>query len=118
MAGPGGSRSDGIPPTPFSVERSVRGDVVVITVRGELDMATVDRLAVLAEDVPQGSRVVVDMAELEFIDSAGIHLLLALDLRSRQEGWDLTLARPQTTVMRMLTLLKITDQIPIRDTPP
>jgi len=58
------------------------------------------------------------MADVEFIDSAGIHLLLALDARSRREGWELTLARPQTSVRRMLTLLKITDRIPIRDPPP
>ncbi len=90
----------------------------MLTVVGELDMATVDRFAALVEGIPPGSRVVVDLGDLEFIDSAGLHLLLNLDVRSRQEGWELALARPQTAVLRMLRLLQIDSRIPIRDTSP
>jgi len=118
MAGQGGARFDGIRPATFSVKRSEREDLVVLTVAGELDMATVDRFAALVEGIPPGRRVVVGLGDLEFIDSAGLHLLLNLDLRSRQEGWELALARPRTAVLRMLKLLKIDSRIPILDAPP
>jgi anti-sigma B factor antagonist len=117
-AGSDSSRSDAVRPMPFSATRFVREDVVVLTVAGELEMATVPRFAQLAEDVPPGSRVVVDMGDLEFVDSAGLHVLLDLHRRSKQEGWELALARPPTAVMRLLRLLKLENRFAIRDTAP
>jgi len=58
-----------------------KGDTDVIALCGELDLANASTAeSALRELLDAGTRVVVDMRELEFIDSTGIALLVsALD---------------------------------------
>jgi anti-anti-sigma factor len=51
-------------------------DVPVVSLTGELDMATAPQLEEAVERAPAGSRVIVDLSELAFIDSSGIRALL------------------------------------------
>lgn len=111
------SRHDASGPDPFSVERTERGRTVVLALTGELDLATAPQLTEAAADVPAGAQLVVDLAELEFMDSSGLRVLMNLDLRARREGWELAVARPQDAVMRLLELSNVRDRIPIRDAP-
>jgi anti-sigma B factor antagonist len=54
------------------------GDVLVITITGEVDMSNVDALRErIGTMVPPGTgRVVFDLGELEFMDSSGLSLLV------------------------------------------
>jgi anti-anti-sigma factor len=78
----------------LEIER--RGDVVVASVTGELDIAGASRTGErIAEAVPTSAvGLVVDLMELEFIDSSGIAMLfgLARSLGSRRQR--LTVAAP------------------------
>jgi anti-sigma B factor antagonist len=69
-------------PVPESFRVDVRPDRsrVVVTPVGELDIATVPALETqVAELRPTGfEQLVIDLRELEFIDSTGLKLLLAL----------------------------------------
>lgn len=78
--------SDGL----LSVElRSFGEQVRVIDLAGELDRAGVDRVRTPLLEAATGSDgiLVADLSELTFIDSSGIHLLVALShARDGEEG--------------------------------
>ena len=61
----------------FSVTRRRAGEAVVVVPVGELDLATVDVLAGELEAARgEAERVVLDLREVAFIDSAGVRLML------------------------------------------
>ena len=58
------------------VERA-NGDISIISLSGELDLATIPALeAKLFEEVGSRTAVIVDLTRLTFIDSSGIGLLI------------------------------------------
>ena len=76
------------------------GDVHIVSLGGELDMATVEGLSDWLVDI-SGSTVVIDLSELTFMDSSGIGAMV----RAKNElGDSLLLTRPQRNVRRVLEL--------------
>ena len=71
----------------FQVLTEARGDVVVITVRGELDIATCpDLAAALALQAAHRRSILLDMRGVEFMDSIGLRLLLHGRERAAADG--------------------------------
>ena len=68
-------------PAPLDVEVEHPGDHVVIKVGGELDGSNVDRLRDAVDDelVKRPSKVSFDFADLSFIDTSGLALLIAVN---------------------------------------
>jgi anti-anti-sigma factor len=62
---------------------------VIVTPRGELDLATVGGLEAEVTDLrARGfTAVVLDLRELTFMDSTGLRLLLRLDEAALADGW-------------------------------
>ena len=104
---------------PFAVEVQRRDHVMIVQPRGELDLATVDALrstldTAVAETLhaaqngtETGARLVLDLRGLSFIDSNGLHLLVALDERAHRNGFQLSLlapAPPMDTAIRVCRL--------------
>ena len=71
-------------PEPFSVDVRPDRRRVFVVPRGELDMATVDELdAVIDELVGRGfDAVVLDLRATSFLDSSGVHLLVKQTARA------------------------------------
>src|SRR5690349_14757546 len=64
-------------PETFSLSRTTRGASEVVTLAGELDMAHAPTVAETLDALTDDERpVVVDLSELTFIDSSGIHAIL------------------------------------------
>jgi len=84
----------------------------VVAVTGELDMATAPRLRQEVHRLTgQGrSRVVVDLAGVEFLDSTGLGVLVGILKRVRSHGGALRLVAPPEQVRRLLALTRL-DQI-------
>lgn len=101
----------------FSVDRAEREGTVVLALHGELDLATVGQLVEAAAGVAPATQLVIDLTDLEFMDSTGLRTLMNLDVRGRAEGWTISLAAPQPQVMRLLKLSGFEDRIQIRDAP-
>ena len=101
---------------PFAVEVQRRKHVTIVQPRGELDLATVETLrsaldAAIAETLSaaldgmeHGARLVLDLRGLSFIDSTGLHLLVALDQRAQRDGFQLTLLAPAAPIDRAIQL--------------
>ena len=81
--------------------------VAVAHVKGRLDlMSAPDVRARLTGIVTAGQdRVVVDLAEVPFIDSSGLGALISVLKSARQAGGDLRIASPDE---QPLTVLKLT----------
>jgi anti-sigma B factor antagonist len=65
------------------LEIEERGDVVIARVRGELDMAVAPAMGErIHAGVPTSARMlVIDLSDLDFIDSSGVAMLFALARR-------------------------------------
>jgi anti-sigma B factor antagonist len=100
----------------FSVDLSTSecGGHVVVTLRGELDIAHAASVAAaLAAVAARQPEIVVDLAGLEFIDSSGVAALARGRKHARQAGGDLRLAAPRQQVLRVLTLTRLIDTFPV-----
>lgn len=102
-------------PVALRLTRRRNADVTVLELGGELDLLTVSRLASeLDDEIRQGERdVVLDLREVEFIDSSGLHVLLGAQRRlARQERALGVIAEPGP-VMRVFELSRLLDTLEI-----
>lgn len=89
----------------IAVDSSLGPDHVVVVLRGELDFidaAWVGRALSVA--AAAGSRVIVDLAGLAFMDCSGLSALVSACRQAQHVGGDLALAAPQQSVARLLSL--------------
>jgi anti-anti-sigma factor len=87
---------------------------VVVALCGELDQSHADWLArALSAAVAPGSRVIVDLEGLAFIDCSGLSAMVSAWKQVRQTGGDLRLAGPQQLVLRLLSLTDLTELLPV-----
>jgi anti-anti-sigma factor len=89
------------------------GDTSVVTAIGELDFATRDELVetlTAIEDLgTQG--IVLDLRDLSFIDSAGLHVLVAAHKRALAGGWRFEIVCGPGQVWRALALSGLTTEL-------
>lgn len=84
-------------------------DCEVVSLGGELDCETSPQLAAaLADASAKGRAVVVDLTELQFIDSSGLHVLM-----SGMDGARRILVCPPGNVARVLEIVRAGNALPI-----
>jgi anti-sigma B factor antagonist len=88
-----------------------------VYVGGELDIATTPQLE-RALSQSQARLVVLDLRELAFIDSCGVHAIVDAGIRARKAGGRLVLVRVPASVDRLLTLTGSSGQVEIGDVDP
>jgi anti-anti-sigma factor len=90
----------------FTVTIRLEQGATVVGLSGELDLASYPQLEHeidrLLESAPEF--VVLDLAELEFMDVAGMRSILRLDERLRAEGKRLAVAATPPPTRRLLAL--------------
>jgi anti-sigma B factor antagonist len=117
-----GSTRYGCAMTPLDLSISEVDGHLIITMRGDLDIASHERVdaylrQVLAEHVGETVRVVVDMSGVTFMDTTGLTVLLKAWRELERTGGSLVLAGPiyrQTRVLWTTGLagrLRITDSV-------
>ena len=76
-----------------------------VNLTGELDVNTTPQLEqTLSDPDSQARLVVVDMRELAFMDSSGVHAIVNASARARQRGSRLVVLRGPPDVDRVFTL--------------
>src|SRR3954464_13467251 len=88
----------------LTVQTEQRADVVVVSVAGELDMATAPRLQDQITDLLEKgrTRLVFDLAEVSFCDSTGLSVFVRAKNSTDEAGGVVRLAAPQRGVLRIL----------------
>ncbi len=84
---------------------------------GELDLAAAPTLEKELSKVAVAERLVVDLRELEFIDSTGLSVLVKANRRAQEAGRHFGLVRGGAQVQRLLSLTGLTDRLTIADAP-
>ena len=81
------------------VQFSRHGDALVGRVRGELDMSNAEGIGTAVTDTmaPDTAGVVLDLSEVEYLDSAGIYVLFGLRETLRARGLTLILVVPEAS---------------------
>lgn len=88
----------------------------VLALNGEIDMATEDRFqeAVIEALITQPhGRVVLDCAELRFIDSSGLRVLIRAHKTAKEQQALMAIASPIRRVMQTLRVTSLDTRIPV-----
>jgi anti-sigma B factor antagonist len=96
---------------PFSVHVRVDGADVNLELVGEFDMSAVESFRSCAEGALDcnGGAIVVDLADVTFIDSTGISALLEMRRRLDAEGRELRVENVSSPAARIFELTGLTD---------
>ena len=98
----------------LNIEPEATGSRTVLLVAGEVDLATAPQLraAIDAALVSGAREVCVDFSETTFMDSSGLHALVAATHRAAAVGCELTLVCPPGPVARVIELSGVGELIP------
>jgi anti-anti-sigma factor len=100
---------------PHPLELADPGSEIELIVSGDLDLATRDEFLVRLVTVAltSGRPVVIDLADVEFLDVAGARALRRGHAIASDLGVEIRLRSPQDQVHRVLELMDIVGEIPI-----
>jgi anti-anti-sigma factor len=110
-------RADAVPPT-FQCSWANGGpDAAWVHVAGELDIATTPQLA-RALRALRARLVVLDLRELAFMDSCGVHAIVDASIRARDVGRRILLLAGPPRVDCVFTLTESSDDVVYGDVHP
>lgn len=92
----------------------------VLSLIGQLDVTSVSRLVGQAADAIRrgGTRLIVDLAEVEFVDSAGLAGLLDVVRRADRAGGGAVLVHVRPELRRLLTVTRLEREFTFAETLP
>lgn len=94
------------------------GDLVVLRLTGELDLASAYSLDDAIDAFRSPSHVVIDMRGVTFIDSTGLRCLLRANGLAERRGIELTIVRGPRQVAEVFRLSGLDKHLPLADEPP
>ncbi len=100
------------------VVRSERdGDVHVVALSGELDLASVPAVEqeLRSVEATDADAILLDLSDVQFIDSTGVRMLIMAEQRSRWDSGRLVLKRPPDTVFRAIRIAGVAELLPFAD---
>jgi anti-sigma B factor antagonist len=101
----------------LSITRSDDDRGVVLALFGELDVISAPELAMhlaglAAEACP---RVLIDLSQLTFVDSAGVSVLVKAKHEAEENGRRVTLRRPTEQVRQVFSIVGLADWLAYED---
>ena len=99
----------------FCVAPDRREGTVVLRLYGELDLATAPMLRETLSSAMEArpSMVALDLSDLTFVDSTGIHAFVTCSRRAAELSCGFVLCFPRPTVLKTLRLTGVDQLIPI-----
>jgi anti-anti-sigma factor len=89
----------------FSTEVNATDGATVIHVRGEIDIATAERLRDAIEPhMGPDQTIVLDLSQVDFMDSSVLHVLVQARGRLTEDGGSLVLRNPSRVAHRLLSI--------------
>jgi anti-sigma B factor antagonist len=103
----------------FNVETHDGSQAVIIGVSGELDLASSPALEHELERgaASQAETVIVDLRDLEFMDSTGLSVLVRAHQRATEHGQRFGVVKGPQQVQRLLSLTGVADRLTLADSP-
>jgi anti-sigma B factor antagonist len=103
----------------FRVEVQNQGPATVIAVSGELDLASSPALQEELDraQASDARMLIIDLRELDFMDSTGLSVLVRAHQRAEEQGRQLAMVRGPQQVQRLLSLTGVADRLTLVDSP-
>jgi anti-anti-sigma factor len=99
----------------FSIEP--HGASVVVSVQGELDITSSQRFDdCLSEAAAESDQVILDMSEVDFMDTTALAVIVAHWRRQADEGGQFLLAGARYRYTKALWITGLADRLPMHDT--
>jgi anti-sigma B factor antagonist len=97
----------------LQVEVRNESDRVVLRLLGELDLASAPLLQAAIEKVELDAAplLVLDLDDLEFIDSTGLRIILAAHEHAQERGQMLALTRGSQQVQRLMSITRVGEHL-------
>jgi anti-anti-sigma factor len=104
----------------FAIERIDDTVQVHLRLKGDLDLYNAPAFddALVAVEGEKWPTLVLDMRELEFVDSMALRLIMRTQARAKQDGRRLVLVRGPAFLDRVLTLAGLVEHLELVDEPP
>jgi anti-anti-sigma factor len=91
-----------------------------LVLSGELDLASTEELEAELKQLESAEPplLVLDLRELEFMDSTGLRTVIAADARARERGGRLVVVRARDEIDRVFRLTRMDQHLELVDEPP
>ncbi|MFT4048485.1 MAG: STAS domain-containing protein [Solirubrobacterales bacterium] len=101
----------------FEVSASTAPGVATFTLRGELDIATADQLTAELDALESaaGSRRVIDLSAVSFMDSTGLRVLIAANRAAEGGEYELIVVTGDSPARRVLELTRMDEHMSVVD---
>jgi anti-anti-sigma factor len=97
-------------PAPFRCDVARDGEVVRITLAGELDLATSAEVEPVLRKTDAEQRL-LDLSGLTFMDSSGLRLILSAHAAARRDGRSLAIVPGPPAVQRVFQICGVEDEL-------
>lgn len=95
----------------LNIEKSMNGNELVIALDGRLDTLTSPQLeGAVNEDIEKADSILFDMEKLEYISSAGLRVITAIDIEMSEKS-GMVLKNVNDNVMEILELTGLADDL-------
>ncbi len=91
------------------------GEISRIKLTGEFDISGRELADEVLASANGSGKIVLDLSELDFIDSMGIHFVVTAHQAAQAEGREFTIVRGSPEVDRIFKLVGLGDVLPFED---
>jgi anti-anti-sigma factor len=90
-----------------------------VVIGGELDLASGPEFEQALEEIARSpvEQLVIDLRELDFMDSTGLSIIVKVHQRFDDDGREVCLVRGPAQVQRLLDLTGVADRLRVVDSP-
>jgi anti-sigma B factor antagonist len=89
--------------------------LIICRLVGELDLSTICQFRQAAAGIAPGSRLLIDLSGVSFLDSAGLGALVGAIRRARELGGDVAVACHRRALTRLLLTVGLDRVVTITD---
>jgi len=102
-------------PMDLELETSQREGIAVLSLRGEIDVYTAPRMRQAIVDLVDGGslNIVVDMGQVDFLDSTGLGVLVEGLKRVRTRNGNLSIVITQDKILKIFDITGLNKAFPI-----
>lgn len=98
----------------LTIESVTASDTSTLALSGEIDPQTTDQLDAAIDDaLGSSAHLVLDLAGVTFIDSAGLRSLIRAHRLTGESSGSLVLRAPRPSTLRVLEITGLTDELTI-----
>lgn len=104
-------------PSEFAVTTETASPgVLTVSIVGELDMSTSGQVEDAISSAPSVERVIVDLTNCTFLDSAGVRLLLTTHRELTAGGGRVEIVASDANIIRVLEITNVNTMVPLHST--